>query len=201
MNCNNCPYNNGASGKIRPAITHPQGNLLILSFPLTTHAVSVVDGVENIEEEEIDLTQNLVGKPVVELSRGKKVLRYECDIFQNKVQFMDYGKLPIGTYDITLVFDYGDDQQMRYKKRTMLRIVDNTDDGGSYENDEFNIIAIYPVIKGRSIAISIADGEVRISENGKFKGDDKPNNGRADITAQQGEGYLIIEDGKAKLHI
>ncbi len=201
MNCRNCPYNNGTSGKVnRPAITHPYGNLINLSFPITMRAVSVVDGVENVEELEVDLSNNLVRKPIVELSRGKKVMNFECEIFNNKVDFIDYGKLPVGTYDIAILLDYGE-TQMRYKKRTLLQIVENTDEAGQYENDEFNVVAVYPIIKGRSIAISIADGQVRISENGKFQGDDKPNNGRADITAQQGDGYLVIEDGKAKLHI
>lgn len=202
MNCKNCPINNGMSGRIdRPAITHPQGNFINLSFPITTRYVTVVDGEEQVDEAEVDLSNNLVGKPIVELSRGKKVMRYECDVFQNKVSFIDWGKLPLGTYDIAIVLNYAGEQQMRYRKRTLLQIVENTDDGGMYENDEFNVVAVYPIIKGRSIAISIGDGQVRISENGKFQGDDKPNNGRADITAKQGDGFLIIEDGKAKLHI
>ena len=201
MNCNNCPNNNGTSGKVnRPAITHPQGNMINLTFQITTRAVTVVDGAEQVEEVEVDLSNNIVGKPIVELSRGKKVLRYECDIIQNKVNFIDWGKLPVGTYDISILLNYGE-TQLLYKKRTALQIVENTEEGGHYENDEFNVVAIYPIIKGRTIAISIADGKVRISENGTFQGDDKPNNGRADVTAKQGEGYLVIEDGKAKLHI
>jgi len=199
MKCFDCPYNNGAGGKLnRPVITHPQGNLINLSFPITTRAVTVIDGEEHAEEVEMDLSQNLASKPVVELSRGKKVLKYECDIFQNKVSFVDYGKLPLGTYDIAISLDFVGGSQMRFRKRTMLQIVEHMD--GQYANDEFNVTAIYPIIKGRTIAISIADGQVRISENGKFQGDDKPNNGRADITAKQGNGYLVFEDGKAKLY-
>jgi len=199
MKCFYCHYNNGAGGKLnRPVITHPQGNLINLSFPITTRAVTVIDGEEHAEEVEMDLSQNLASKPVVELSRGKKVLKYECDIFQNKVSFVDYGKLPLGTYDIAISLDFVGGSQMRFRKRTMLQIVEHMD--GQYANDEFNVTAIYPIIKGRTIAISIADGQVRISENGKFQGDDKPNNGRADITAKQGNGYLVFEDGKAKLY-
>lgn len=201
MYCENCHCNNNGTGgnESRPFISHPYGNFIMLSFPISTRAVTVVDGVEEVEEVETDLSQNLVGKPIVELSKGKKVLRFECDIIQNKIAFIDYGKLQIGSYDIAIWLDYGD-SQLRYKKRTVLKIVDETANGGQYENDEFNVTAIYPVIKGRSIAISFADGKVRISENGKFQGDDKPNNGRADITAKQGEGYLVFEDGKAKLY-
>lgn len=200
MNCTNCPNSISGMGgnNNRPAITHPHGNFISLSFPITTRVVSVTDGVESVEELENDLSNNLVGKPIIELSRGAKVLRFDCEIFNNKVVYTDYGKLPVGTYGITILLDYGN-SQMIYRKHTVLKIVENTDEAGQYENDEFNVVAIYPIIKGKSIAISIADGQVRISENGTFQGDDKPNNGRADITAKQGEGYLIFEDGKAKL--
>lgn len=201
MNCKNCPYNNvtGLDGD-SPSITHPQGNFINLMFPLSTKAVTVIDGEEEVEEVEMDLSQNLVGKPIVELTRGKKSLRFECEIIQNKVSFIDFGELAVGTYSISILLNYGE-TKMRYKKRTVLKIVDETASGGMYENDEFNVVAIYPVLKGRSIAISFTNGQVRISENGKFQGDDKPNNGRADITAKQGDAYLVFEDGKAKLHI
>lgn len=201
MNCTNCHCKNSGTGgdENRPFISHPYGNYISLSFPISMRAVTVIDGVENAEEIETDLSNNLVGKPIVELSRGNKVLRFECEIFQNKVVFSDSGKLQIGSYDISILLNYGE-QQLRYKKRTVLKIVDETANGGQYENDEFDVIAIYPIINGRSIAISFVDGQVRISENGKFQGDDKPNNGRADITAKQGEGYLVFEEGKAKLY-
>ena len=99
MNCKNCPYNNGSGDKIsRPVITHPQGNFLNLSIAITTRAVSVVDGVENVEEAEMDISNNLLGKPIVELTRGRKVYRYECDTFQNKVQFYDSLDKPLSYF-------------------------------------------------------------------------------------------------------
>ena len=202
MNCKNCPYNNGSGDKIsRPVITHPQGNFLNLSIAITTRAVSVVDGVENVEEAEMDISNNLLGKPIVELTRGRKVYRYECDTFQNKVQFYDYGKLPAGSYDISVLLDYGDGQQMRYRKRTILRIVDFTDDGGQYENDEFNVIAIYPIVKGKTTAIILGDDDVIISENGKFKGDDTPSDNYADITATYGDSSIEVGEDDVTITI
>ena len=202
MNCKNCPYNNGSGGKIdRPVITHPQGNILNLSIAITTRAVSVVDGVENVEEAEQDLSSNLVGKPIVELARGKMVYRYECEVFQNKVQLMDYGKLPVGSYNISILLDYGGGQQMRYRKRTILQIVEFTDDGGQYENDDFNVIAIYPIVKGKTTAISIGDADVTISENGKFKGDDTPSDDNADITATYGDSSIEVGEDDVTITI
>lgn len=201
MNCRDCPYNNGTSGKInRPVITHPQGNMINLTFPITTRAVAVVDGAEQVEEIEADLSNGLVGKPIVELSRDKKVLRFECEILNNKVNFIDYGKLPIGTYDISILLDWGD-TRMRYKKRTMLRIVDSTEDAVQYENDEFNVVAVYPIIKGKTTAIIIGDDDVIISEAGKFKGDDTPNDSYADVTAIYGESGIEVNDDEVILTI
>jgi len=198
MNCNffNCGRNNAD----RAVVTHPYGNQLVLTFPLSMHWVNVTDGEETAED--VNVLENLVEQPRVVLSRGKREYTYIGEIWGgNFILIKDDGSLPIGTYDITVYLNWGEGGKGRYKQHALLRIVDYTKDGGQYDNDEFNVIATYPIIQGRAIAISIVGGQVRISENGKFQGDDKPNNGRADITAKQGDGYLVIEDGKAKLHI
>lgn len=205
MKCfENCPYINGSNdgtSKKRTVIRHPMGNYIQLLFPLTTRAVSVVDGVQSIEDAELDLSQGLEKKPVLELAKGKTVFTYEGDIFQNKITFTDWGKLPLGIYDITLFLDFGEGGQMRYKKRTLLQIVDETDAGGQYENDEFNIVAFFPIIKGKTTAIIIGDDDVIISEAGKFKGDDNPNDDYADVTAQYGESNIEIGEDDVTLNI
>lgn len=199
MSCNCSHCNSNGNGK-RPIATHPYGNQLILTFPMSIHWVNVTDG--DVHTEDVPALENLASPPKVVLSRGKKEYTYVGEVWGgNFILIKDEGVLPIGTYDITVYLDWGSGGRGRYKQRTMLKVVDCTSDGGQYENDEFNIIATYPIVEGRSIAISIMDGQIRISENGKFLGDNQPNNGRADITAKQGDGYLIIEDGKAQLHI
>lgn len=206
MKClENCPYingeGNGGTNKKRTIIRHPMGNYIQFLFPVTTRAVAVVDGVQSIEDTERDLSQGLVKKPVLELAKGKTVFSYEGDLFQNKITFTDWGKLPLGIYDITLFLDWGEGGQMRYKKRTLLQIVDETEAGGQYENDEFNVIAVYPIIKGKTTAIIIGDDDVIISEAGQFKGDDTPNDSYADVTAIYGESSIEVKDDEVILTI
>ena len=172
-----------------------------LLFPITTRAVSVIDGVQSIEDTERNLSQGLVKKPVLELAKGKTVFTYEGDLFQNKIAFTDWGKLTLGIYDITLFLDWGEGGQMRYKKRTLLQIVDETDAGGQYENDEFNVIAFYPIIKGKTTAIIIGDDDVIISEAGQFMGDDTPNDNYADVTAIYGDSSIEVNDDEVILTI
>ena len=108
------------------------------------------------------------------------------------------GTLGIGTYDITFTITTPSDSY-RYKQRTLLKIQDFTEDGGQYENDEMNVLASYPVVEGDTIAFTFNDGKAVIRENGKFKGDDTPNNGKAEIAAVYGDGQLVFEEGKAKI--
>lgn len=193
MNCNNC---NGNTGLLkRPVIKHTMGNYLTLMIPLSFKWHVVTDGVEQVTEQgQIDRTMNIH----VVLVRGKKEYRFVPEISNNQVVINEQGKLPLGTYDIVIEID-DDGNHFRYKQRTLLQVVDTTDEGQQYDNDEINVIAVYPVVEGAITAISFDNGRANISENGTFQGDDKPNNGRADITAKQGEGHLVFEDGKAKL--
>lgn len=205
MKCfENCPYISGSSSSAitkRTVIRHVQGNYLNLMFPITGKAVSVVDGKEAVEELEYDLSNNLVSKPIIELTKDKKVFRFEGEIFQNKITFIDWGTLSLGMYDITLLLDWGEGGKMRYKKRTLLQIVDFTAEGGQYENDEFNVIAIYPIIKGRTTAIILGDDDVTISEAGQFQGDQIPNDNYADVTAQYGESSIEVGEDEVTLNI
>jgi hypothetical protein len=205
MKClENCPLINGSSdgtSKKRTIIRHPMGNFIQFLFPVTTRAVAVVDGSASIEEAEQDLAQGLVKKPILELAKNKTVFTYEGELSQNKITFTDWGKLPLGIYDITLYLDWGEGGQMRYKKRTLLQIVDETDEGGQYENDEFNVVAIYPIIKGKTTAIILGDDEVVISEAGQFKGDENPNDSYADVTAQYGDSSIEIGEDDVTLNI
>jgi len=163
--------------------------------------VAVVDGTEQVEEIERDLSGGLADAPIVELSRGKKTIKRKCEIFQNRISFIDNGELPVGTYDITVLLNWEDGGKMRYKKRTLLQIVDTTAEGGQYDNDEFNVVAIYPIVEGETTAIIVGNDDVTISENGKFQGDDTPNDEYADVSSTYGQSNIEIEDDYVTLNI
>jgi len=179
---------------IRPVLRHTQGNHIMLGIPVRFKWHLVNDGVEEIVEQG---NMSAVDSVTVELSRGKKVYTYKPTVYNNQLQIEDNGKLPVGTYDITIVMD--GTWPMRYKQRTLLMVVDDTESGRTYANDEINVLSVYPVVEGEITAISFGDGKAVIRENGKFKGDDTPDNGKAEITAVYGDGHLVFEDGKAKI--
>lgn len=201
MNCKNCPYSNHASGSgsqsSRPELAHTFGNYLQLNIPLKFKWHSVVDGNEEIVE------QGELGPDMdvhVILRKGKREYRYVPIIVNNQATIIDKGQLPLGSYDIIIEIK-DDDIPLRYKQNTILRVVDTTDEGHQYENDEVNVMAIYPDVEGVTTAISIGTDDVVISEAGKFKGDDTPNDNYADITAAYGDSTLEIGDNEVIINI
>ena len=199
MNCRNCPYNNQGGGgqSSRPVIRHTQGNYLQLSIPITIRWHIVTDGVEQkVEKGSIDRNMGIS----VILTNGKHEHRYEPEIYNNQVTILDRGTLTAGTYNIIIeIEDNG--AMLRYKKRTLLQIVDSTEDGQQYENNEMNVLAIYPIVEGVTTAIIVGDDDVVISENGKYKGDDTPNDDNADITAQYGESSIEVGDDEVIINL
>ena len=194
MDCSNCPHNNTTK---RPVIRHTQGNVLQLSIPLTMRWHIVTDGVEQIVENgtishDMDIR--------VVLSKGNKEYTYVPELYNNQVSIIDYGTLPIGTYSIAIEIN-DDGNRLRYKKRTLLQIVDSTEDGQQYENNEMNVLAFYPVVEGVTTAIIVGDDDVVISENGKYKGDDTPNDDNADITAQYGDNSIEVCEHEVIINI
>lgn len=195
MDCSNCPHNNNTTK--RPVIRHTQGNVLQLSLPLTMRWHIVTDGVEQIVEKgtishDMDIR--------VVLSKGNKEYTYVPELYNNQVSIIDYGTLPIGTYSIAIEIN-DDGNRLRYKKRTLLQIVDSTEDGQQYENNEMNVLAFYPVVEGVTTAIIVGDDDVIISENGKYKGDDTPNDDNADITAQYGDNSIEVGEDEVIINI
>lgn len=198
MFCKNCPNATNGDKLGRPVITHPQGNYLQVQIKLKQRTIGVVDGstvTEDVDPQDVGLVRN----PIVILSRGKKEYKYKGEMNGNLVVFEDRGKLPVGTYDITIVFEYGVETPARYKQRTLLQIIDETTDGGQYENDEMNILASYPVLNGVTTAINVGEDNVTISENGKYKGDETPNDDNADISAAYGDESMIVGDDEVTL--
>ena len=198
--CKQCPYNNGGgSGQeiSRPIIAHPQGNFLQLMIPLDFRWHMVNDGVEEIGTQgTITADMNVE----VILTRGKKEYRYKPEVINNQIIITDKGNLPLGTYDIIILID-DDGNGFRYKMDCVLRLFDAVAQGVNYENDEINVFGIYPIIEGKITAISISDEDVTLSENGKFQGDDTPNDNYADITAIYGDSSIEVGEDDVTITI
>lgn len=194
MNCNNCPYRNGngtnTSASGRTILIHPLGNPLTLQFPIKMKSVNVTDGVTISRERNIfeRLPQYEL---ICEFSRGKKVFPLKSYVANESIVVNNVGSLGLGSYDVTIVIRSGG-TSYRFKQNIILQIVDETMNGGQYDNDEVNVLASYPVIQGQTQAIIIDDSNIIISENGKFKGDDTPNDEYADINAAYGDSSIEV---------
>ena len=200
MNCSNCPYNNNGgsgSGADRPIIRHPHGNYLSLQIPMTIIDKRINDGVDTTTERVYP-----IGNVIVKLTRGKHEYPIVPDsVSVNNIFISDRGTLPIGTYDMAITFKGINGMPYEYKLRTMLNIVDSVADGVSYETDEFNTQAQYPVIKTRGTTIVIGDADVIVTEGSGFAGDSNPNDGFADINATYGDGKVTIGENDVTLTI
>lgn len=195
MNCNNCPYNQ--NGRHADIIRHTQGNILILTIPIKFIWASVIGGeVEKNEQGEIAHYMDLT----VEFRRGNKVYPVDASVFDGQISVTVPATLPIGTYSIEIRIDDGGNK-LRYKKKTLLRIVDTTAEGGEYANDEMELVAVYPVVEGEISAITVGDGDVTISEHGKFQGDDTPNDEYADISAAYGDSTMEVGEDDVTITI
>lgn len=198
MYCKNCPNANNGDKLGRPIITHPQGNYLQVQIKLMQRFIGVVDGT--MFSEDNDLSQYGVKQPVsVKLVRGKKAYKYDGVLNGNRIVFEDNGDLPLGTYDLVIDLDFANESKAHYNRHAFLQIIHETATGGRYENNDANILASYPVLDGVTTAITVGDDSVTISENGKYKGDETPNDDNADISAAYGDESMVVGDDEVTL--
>lgn len=177
-------------------IRHVCGNYIRIVIPLVRKAVSVTDrGVV-----ETETPYNYLDKLKVEFSAGTRRIIKDAVVNGNVAIVEDNGTMPIGTYQICILFR-DREKPMRYKKRTVLEVVENTEAGGVYDTDEFDVVAYYPVIRGMRSAVVIGDDDVSIIEGGKFGEDDTPGDEYADINATYGGGSVEIDEDFVTLNI
>lgn len=192
-----CNCNNGSGSGSDNVIRHPQGNVLIINIPLTRRAVYTINGTTTASEVEFPFHD-----VVVSFIKNMKRYDYPARMSSTNVAtIIDYGKLPVGTYSIEVTGSGTDGLDYRFKKNTVLMIVDSTEEGGVYETDEFNVTAFYPVVNGKTSAIIINDNDIVIEANGTYKGDDTPNDNFIDITAAFGDKNIEITDDEIIINI
>ena len=196
MNCNQCPYNNNGGNNAEDMLTHPFGNPFTITFPMTSVVVMVNNGNEVQEDRNFPIYD-----VVVALLRGKRRYEYVPRISTNAITFNDRGVLPVGTYDIEITYRGTDSMHYRYKQEDFIRILDSAKAGGTYTSDGCDIIAYYPKIKGNISAIDITDNEVTINEGRGFTGDNTPNDGYADMSAEYGTSSIEVGENDVTITI
>ena len=130
----NCECNN-KSNRVKPGIKHVYGNVLRMAIPLTLRTL-VKDGDEMIvnDTDFIPSSDHLVR---VVLSKGKTNYPITATMDGNVAIIEDKGKIPEGTYDIS-VECYDDlGNPYRFKQNAVLYVADTTAEAGIDEEIEY----------------------------------------------------------------
>ena len=90
---------------------------------------------------------------------------------------------------------------MSYMKHTVLEVVEATEDGGTYDTDEFGVVATFPVAMNHSAGVVVTDDEVQLHEGIGFHGEVTENEvrlydeyGNSWIKTTEGEVQIIINE-------
>ena len=130
----NCECNDN-SNRVKPRIKHVYGNVLRMAIPLTLRTL-VKDGDEMIvnDTDFIPSSDHLVR---VVLSKGKTNYPITATMDGNVAIIEDKGKIPEGTYDIS-VECYDDlGNPYRFKQNAVLYVTDTTAEAGIDEEIEY----------------------------------------------------------------
>lgn len=181
----------------KKTIRHPHGNPLQLLFPLGKMTVTVADGNESRVGGPMDVDTSYPVK--VELTAGVRRHTYDATIVNGFAVIDDNGSLPVGVYRVEMVFRDSLHRPMRWAKRTIVEIVEATEDGGTYETDEFGVVARYPVAMGHSAGVVLTEDEVQLHEGVGFHGE--VTDDEVQLYAEFGESMVQVTDGEVQIII
>ena len=141
-------------------IKHVYGNMLRLAIPLTLRTIelleSVVDG-ETVQEAvatDTDFIPSGDYPVTVSFSKGAVKVSLVATMDGNKAYVEDKGKIPVGTYDITVTCRDDNGNPHRFNQSTVLQVVNATAEAGIETAVEYEVTtwyldaAIYMALKG-----------------------------------------------------
>jgi hypothetical protein len=175
-------------------ILHIQGNEITIGFPIQEVASVLTDGSRSTTAEENDLADVWVV-----LRRGLLVRQYRATIIDNLVYITDKGHLLCGEYDIEVYYESIDEHHMKFVEEKMLCVVRTTAEGQKYQSSDYDVVAYYPVIRGRASAVVIGDGHVRIYAGRGLNADIA--DGAVNLRAGYGNSTIEIEDNNVNIQI
>lgn len=181
-------------------IRHIQGNFIRMMIPLGLETLTTIDGVS--AKTVADFVPNQAYPVQVVLRCGvtnRKLTPTSID--GNMITVEDNGVLPVGAYHIEILCRDDDGKPMRFRKNTVIEIVNETERGDSFDTDEFDVVAYYPVLKGRECAVVIGDDSVTILEGLPLGGDPDYTDNYAEISARQGSGSMQVTKDEVILTI
>lgn len=166
MECNCINKHNGTS-LVKPEIKHVQGNVLRLAIPLTLRTVEMEGGEMVYTDTDFIPSDDMPVKVV--FSKGAFKMPITATMKNGNVAFVEEkGKIPVGTYDITVTCNDEDGNPYRFKQNTVLQVVDATAEADIVTPIEYEVetwyldSAIYLALEGRGIEdiITESSGEI-----------------------------------------
>ena len=175
-------------------ILHTQGNEITIGFPIQEVTSVLTDGSRSTTAEENDLADVWVV-----LRRGLLVRQYRATVIDNLVYITDKGHLLCGEYDIEVYYDSIDEHHMKFVEEKMLCVVRTTAEGQKYQSSDYDVVAYYPVIRGRASAVVIGDGHVRLYAGRGLNADLA--DGAVNLRAGYGNSEIEVTDNNVNIHI
>lgn len=141
MNCN-CIYNQDNPQGQTTIIPHVFGNVLRLGIPLTKRTISLVDG--EIEATDTDFIPSSDVPVKVIFTKGATRVALDATMKNGNVAFIqERGKIPVGTYAITVTCADDEGNPYRFKQNAVLKVVDTTAEAGIEKNIEYEVTTWY----------------------------------------------------------
>ena len=175
-------------------ILHIQGNEITIGFPIQEITSVLTDGSRTATAEVNDLADVWVV-----LRRGLLVRQYRATIIDNLVYITDKGHLLCGEYDIEVYYESIDEHHMKFVEEKMLCVVRTTAEGQKYQSSDYDVVAYYPVIRGRASAVVIGDGHVRLYAGRGLNADLA--DGAVNLRAGYGNSTIEIENNSVNIQI
>lgn len=175
-------------------ILHIQGNEITIGFPIQEVTTVLTDGSRSTAAEE-----NGIADVWVVLRRGLLVRQYRATVIDNLVYITDKGHLLCGEYDIEVYYDSIDEHHMKFVEEKMLCVVRTTAEGQKYQSSDYDVVAYYPVIRGRASAVVIGDGHVRLYAGRGLNADLA--DGAVNLRAGYGNSEIEVTDNNVNIHI
>lgn len=118
-------------------IHHVFGNVMKVAIPLTMQIRTLVDGEEEIIEQDFYPNPNFPVIITLYKGYGQKHT-YQASMDGNIATMEDEGIIPVGTYQVEVTCKDDQENPVRYMVRSIIEVVDATIDAGIEAGIEFN---------------------------------------------------------------
>lgn len=147
MNCSLCKYGtSGVDEGSQIKIRYVHGNAFRLGIPLLKRIVTFTDGIRSQTDNPLEPLLSDSPITVVFSKNGAIPYEYQAWLEGGYVVVEDKGKLPVGTYSITVLATDVNGDPLRYKENLALGIVDTTEDADFSGLEQYDGYFKFPML-------------------------------------------------------